>query len=356
MKSLEDIESLVSDPGFRNWVLSPDEFNNRYWDSIARGNRDKIEIIKKARLVVLGLNQPETDFNAEDELVLLDRIQTSIKEKEESTNKIHRISHHNPDNRSSSGGKWWYLVAASAGLIVATWFGVQQASVDQTPVFESVAMIEKEVPKGQKLKMYLPDGSKVALNAGSKISYPEKFEGNIRNVRIEGEAFFEVKKDSLRPFVVESNNLLTEVLGTSFNVKSYPEANTSSVSLIEGSVKVKPVNDGLEEKEFITISPGEQVNFDKAANKLSKGKITNQNELLWMDGVLSFTDEKIEKVFNKLELWYGVDFVVKGIPRDKVLTGKFTNEYLDNVLNSINYTVKFDYEIDGDTVYVEFKN
>ena len=74
-----------------------------------------------------------------------------------------------------------------------------------------------------------------------------------------------------------------------------------------------------------------------------------------MDGVLAFNNEPVQRVFNKLELWYGVDFVFNGaMPAGEILTGKFQNEYLENVLLSINYTIKFEYQIEGDTVYVNF--
>ncbi len=356
MSQNNDIEQLVSDPGFRNWVLQPDEISNRYWNSFVKNNPEKKEYVENARLLVLGLKQPETDFTTDDESILWDRIHSSIIEHETTESKIHKLEYSDYPQSKSSNIKWWYLAAASVGITIATWFGITQTPVATPEPTTQIAMVEKSVPKGQKLKLYLPDGSKVALNSNSKITYPSDFSDQSREVSIEGEAYFEVKRDSLRPFIVRSENLITEVLGTKFNVKSYNNSVESSVSLLEGSVKVRSKSKEVEkgDVEYITIIPGEQVNFNNASNQITKSKIKYNNELMWMNGVLAFNDEKIEKVFNKLEMWYGVKFEIENMPRDKKLTGKFANEYLDNVLQSINYTVKFKYKIDGDTVHVDF--
>ena len=221
-------------------------------------------------------------------------------------------------------------------------------------------MIEKKVLKGQKLKLYLPDGSKVALNSQSKIIYPSSFDVDHREVEIEGEVFFEVKKDSLRPFIVKSKHMKTEVIGTTFNINAYPNSEKTTVSLLEGKVKVSLFDSSNETQKpignAVFLLPGEEINLDEKSGELVKKNIENLDELKWMDGILVFHNETLPEVFKKLEMWYGVNFIFnKEVPRNEILTGKFKNEYLDNILQSISYTVRFDYKINGDSIYIKFK-
>ncbi len=355
------IDELVSNPDFRNWALEQDPSQNAYWENLISKDQLTKERIFQAKLLVLTLNRPKVEFNTEDENILWDRVQSSIELQQENENKVIHINPYPDGSENKTNYKfsmWWRILVASVAVFLITYFSMEFQNQSE-PVDQPVAMIEKKVAKGQKLKLYLPDGSKVALNSQSKIVYPEKFEGNFREVEIEGEVYFEVMKDSLKPFIVKSKDMITEVLGTSFNVNSYPGSVNSTVSLLEGKVKVSLVNPEENRKieEALTIDPGEEITFHTPSGVLSKGQILNKYKLQWVDGVLAFNREKLPDVFNKLEMWYGVRFVFnRSLPRDKVLTGKFTNEYLDNVLQSINYTVTFDYEIDGDTVYVNFKN
>jgi len=352
------VEDLVSDPAFRNWVLRPDSVNNRYWENLLNSNDEKREVIDKARSIVYALEQPKTEFNNEDESVLWDRIQSSIKEKSNDNRKVIDLVAIQKAKKTQKRkiGKYWYLAVASVMLLVATYFSFDQSKLPKSDETNSIVSIEKKVLKGQKLKLYLPDGSKVALNSQSQIIYPEKFSESDRIVEIEGEAFFEVKKDSLRPFIVKSKSMITEVLGTTFNFSAYPSSENTTVSLLEGKVKVSLVEhpgESAETGRSVFLLPGEEVNLNEKSGEYEKRDIKNMDELQWMDGVLSFRNATLSEVFEKLEMWYGVDFVVTGeLPRDEVVTGEFKNEYLDNILQSICYTVKFNYKIDGDSVYV----
>ena len=123
-----------------------------------------------------------------------------------------------------------------------------------------VKMMELSTPRGKDCKVTLPDGSQVWLNAESKISFPDKFIGKERKVRIEGEAFFQVVKDTKHPFIVSTDFFSTTVHGTSFNVDAY-SAKTASVTLVTGSVTVRPTNG-----EETMIEPGEMAICDAQGN------------------------------------------------------------------------------------------
>lgn len=359
MERFNSVEALVNNQDFRDWVLNTHAFDSSGIDKIADQFGVSADSIENARLLVMSLQEPATEFREDDENVLWERIQASIDERNENQKHIVPIESYEELTKSRGGinKKLWYGIAASLVILVSFYFGRYQLQKTPEMAEMQVSIIEKKVPKGQKLKLHLPDGSKVSLNSSSSIIYPERFDDQARIVEIVGEAYFEVKKDSLHPFIVKSKNTEVEVLGTTFNIHAYPEEKSMVVSLLEGKVKVS-LSQAIQDQhvpESIFLEPGEEASLSNSSNKLSKRKIRNFNELSWMDGVLAFNNESVEKVFNKLELWYGVDFVFNtGMPAGEILTGKFQNEYLENVLLSINYTIRFDFKIEGDTVYINF--
>ena len=359
MERFNSVEALVNNQSFRDWALSMDTNDSPELDKIADQFGVSAESIEQARQIVLSLQEPVTEFRENDEIVLWERIQASIGEWDENQKQVIPISSYKKltEPRGSTFRKVWYGIADSLLILVSFYLAKDLFQKTSEAVEVQVPMIEKKVPKGQKLKLYLPDGSRVSLNSSSSITYPERFDEQVREVQIVGEAYFEVRQDSLRPFIVKSKNAVTEVLGTTFNIHSYPDENSTVVSLLEGKVKVglNSTVENMDSSVPVYLEPGEEVSLNDNSSKLSKRKIKNINELSWMDGVLAFNNEPVQRVFNKLELWYGVDFVFNGaMPAGEILTGKFQNEYLENVLLSINYTIKFEYQIEGDTVYVNF--
>ena len=162
------------------------------------------------------------------------------------------------------------------------------------------------VPAGQRMCLTLADGTVVWLNAQSRLTYPAAFIGNERRVSIEGEAYFEVAKDAKKPFIVTAGELEMKVLGTVFNVHSYPEETLSFVSLLEGSLQVY-------KKEFpdknVTLISNQEVVFE--GNTLKVGKIPSVDYFLWKDGIYSFDDESLGNILKKMELYYDINIEVQ---------------------------------------------
>ena len=192
--------------------------------------------------------------------------------------------------------------------------------------------VEKINPTGQKSKIFLSDGSTVWLNANSTISYFKHFSDSARIVTLEGEAYFDVAKDSLSPFIVRTNGITVEVIGTQFNVNSRNSEEGVTVALLEGVVKVFKDKQKDESKASI-IYPGEGL------------IISNQNDLIdnftfdasdmynpyssWKDGIMVFNGESYNEFITKIELWYGIEVHTKGIPHDDwFIRGNFSNESL----------------------------
>lgn len=163
-------------------------------------------------------------------------------------------------------------------------------------------MMEVSTPRGTDYQLTLPDGTHVWLNADSKISFPERFTGNDRKVKIEGEAYFDVTKDAKHPFIISTDYFTTTVHGTSFNVNAY-SAKTAGVALVTGSVSVKS-NDGKE----LRIVPGQLACIG------TQGKIEVKNVDVypltqWKDGFFYFDNERLVDIMMELGRWYNVSVV-----------------------------------------------
>jgi transmembrane sensor len=163
------------------------------------------------------------------------------------------------------------------------------------------------IPYGSRSTITLADGSKVWLNAGSKLVYPSKFVDKRREVYLVGEAFFDIEKNDKQPFVVKSLNVAIEVLGTRFNVSAYPEDNSIQTVLVEGSVNVNLANAGIFEKG-ITLIPGQMALVNKKTEKTMVYDVDPDYYTLWMDGLIQFENTDLNRVIKKLERYYNIDF------------------------------------------------
>jgi len=251
------------------------------------------------------------------------------------------------------GFYWYYKVAAAVifliigGLFI---FNLSNFSTEQPKVAESgLKIIEKIVNKGQKLKIHLPDGSIVWLNSESKLIYPDRFNDSVREVNLTGEAFFEVVRNENKPFIVNTGNIYTRVLGTSFNVKSY--GGKVNVALVSGKVRVSDQNN---QSDFL-LKPGEAIQYSSENEKYTLGDFDIKQAAGWKDGILYFENAGFNEVVETLERWYGVEIVTENFQNNPwKYSGEFQNEYLDIVLESISYSKNFEYTIDQNKVYLKF--
>ncbi|MEK6481805.1 FecR domain-containing protein [Catalinimonas sp. 4WD22] len=217
---------------------------------------------------------------------------------------------------------------------------------------EEIAWIVKENPAGQKSKIILNDGTIVWLNSESKIRY--FFNDTIRNIELEGEAYFDVAKDTIRPFVVTSGYLQTTALGTEFNVKYYTVDSLASIFLTEGRVKVEKI---IENGSIEFLEPGWGISTIKNNKGLRKFTGLSEQWAGWKDGVLYFDDADLNEVITACERWYSVEISVQGIPAEEwKFTGKFKNESLENVLESMCYGKDLNYSIKDKYVELKFQN
>lgn len=203
--------------------------------------------------------------------------------------------------------------ADATDIVISTDDGEKQVVKDEktlafvpsnkkTVVRRTIRMMEVSTPRGKDCHMTLPDGTKVWLNADSKISFPEEFNGKERNVAVAGEAYFEVTKDAQHPFIVKTEYFTTTVHGTSFNVCAY-SAKEAYVALVSGSVAVK-TNDGPE--EFIT--PGQMASLTEESTMLIKN-VDIYPLIQWKEGFFYFERDRLVDIMMELGRWYNVNIV-----------------------------------------------
>lgn len=200
------------------------------------------------------------------------------------------------------------------------------------------------VPKGDRSQVVLPDGSKVQLNSDSHLKVVS-FNSGIRKVLLEGEGFFEVTHDKSRPFVVETNSLQVEVLGTTFNVSSYPEDALVTTYLVSGKVKIHDRN------SQIILNPDEAYSYNKISRESIKMKMTDERYANWTKGVLTIDGETIGELAKKLERRYNVQIIFgdKEV-KQHIYTGSIRDEDLSTVLEAIEFASSIECQQKGNTI------
>jgi ferric-dicitrate binding protein FerR (iron transport regulator) len=161
------------------------------------------------------------------------------------------------------------------------------------------------VPRGGEFNLVLSDGTRVFVNSMSKLEFPVNFTGNKREISLEGEAYFEVAKDKTRPFIVKIKGVQVEVLGTTFNIKAYPEDHQSFTTLVEGKVKLCSGNQS--DNDYF-LMPDQQAVYDPSSkgvviNKVDAGKIVQ-----WTTGRYYFSDQPLDEIMKTLSRWYDFNY------------------------------------------------
>lgn len=202
---------------------------------------------------------------------------------------------------------------------------------------QEVAQVRKEieVPKGKKIRIVLPDQSIVHLNADSKLTYGEPFigeKGTNRRVSLQGEGFFEVAHDSLRPFIIETASTRTEVLGTKFNLQQYANQTEVKLQVTEGRVRF---SDRMQ-KNNVLVTINEAALFNGA--QFSKETIDGAQSPSWMNNVISFSNSTLEEAATVIARWYNVDVKFdEDALRKKRIKASFDNPSIEELLQEINY-------------------
>lgn len=203
-------------------------------------------------------------------------------------------------------------------------------------------------PKGGQYEVNLPDGTKVWLNAASTLRFPVAFAQNERRVELTGEAYFEVAKDSKKPFVVKSDQQQITVLGTHFNVNAYRDEDFTKTTLLEGSIRV---NKGVAQTLLI---PGQQAISGAASALITVRKNVDLSEsIAWKNGLFLFEDEDIFSIMNKISRWYDIVVAYRGDLKGKKYSGNISKfRDVTEVLKTMQLTGTIQFKVEGRRIIV----
>jgi len=230
-----------------------------------------------------------------------------------------------PDGTVAQEGKHAIYKHADGELV----YQPKPSGVDRdAPVFNRL-----QTPRGGQYHLVLPDGTHVWLNAASTLTYAISGATEERLVQLEGEAYFEVARDPARPFRVASRGQVVEVLGTHFNVNSYPDEPMVRTTLVEGAVKVSAGTD----QGPVVLAPGEQA-LGAAGNPLKVKKVDVAQAMAWKNGKFNFNDSDVATVMRELSRWYDVDITFEGEKPNITLSGEvYRNTNASNVLDILAF-------------------
>ncbi len=234
----------------------------------------------------------------------------------------------------------WYSAAAAIVLIPLLLAGVISiVKLHESGDFlsENLSSVFIEAPQGAKIAFKMPDGSDVVLNGGSSLEYAVPF-SNIRNVKLNGEAYFAVSRDEKHPFVVSTNKIEVKVLGTKFNVCTYTEDDITEVVLEEGKVECSIG------KSEVIMQPNEKIRL--VGNRYSKTNVNASKYTAWREGKLIFRGDLMDEVARRISRWYNVDVEVKGEELNKYsFRAVFQDDPIEEVLRLLKLSSPIDYEI-----------
>ena len=282
------------------------------------------------------------------------------------------------EGRVRSSRAVWYSAAAAVLLTVGFFSWYHTRSYGAKKELLAIQWLQKTTQPTQKSILTLPDGTVVTLNSATTIKYPDHFGDSTREIQLDGEAYFDVVKDPVHPFIIHANKMNIRVLGTSFNVKSYQNEPLSEATLIRGSIEVT-LNDRPSDRIILTPKEKLIVQNNVATKKMMKtgtapfvqdstGKGTRYSltnltyfpnsvktviETSWVENKLVFSDKDFAQLSGQLERWYGVhiEFANEQV-KEYRFTGFFEKETLSQALDALKMIEPFKYKIADSTVRI----
>lgn len=291
-----------------------------------------------------GNTMPENELNE-----AFDKVMSSADRREKAQSAIMRFGLRQRIRRIALT-----CASAAAMLIFVPWITLKlndRIAEKQTAVVESPKLCEVSTHNGETREIILPDNSRITLNAGSVLIYPEKFSSTERTVFLSGEAIFEVTHNETLPFMVNTTDLTIQVHGTTFNVNAYPEARGTSATLCEGSISATLKGSG----ESILMVPDERLDYDRQTGKSSILRVNSAEDTAWKRGDMCFRSENIHTIVKAIERKYGINtYITSGKYDDMILTAKFIQgESMEQMLGAICKLVPgMKYSIENGCIYI----
>ncbi len=347
---MDNLSKYLEDISFIRWVFEPTTELDLYWGQFIAAHIEEVKNIEQARKIILQFRTVAKSLTEEEKILLFARVLKQIEEKQKSGNHrrifiglakyaavaflffsigvllFYRPLNVNPtfesfnseeripDNQAQlirSNGenvtlaeKRSVITYQKSGELVINNDTIKPGNPDTK---KNQALNQLIIPYGKTSEILLPDGTKVFLNAGSRLAYPDLFTGSAREVLLTGEAYFEVKHDLKHPFIVQVNGLRIKDLGTAFNVSAYPVDGQIETVLTEGKLSIKPDNSGLF-SQATELVPGQMASFDRQTNQIKVKSVDVDDYISWTQGMLKFESVDLSRIVKKLERFYNIRF------------------------------------------------
>lgn len=250
---------------------------------------------------------------------------------------------------------YFIKVAASVAILLVCSLGsyfAGQKQFSHSSSAEQLVINRVIMGKESKGSVTLPDGTIAWLNANSKLVYPEHFQPGKRQVQLEGEGYFEVVRDEKAPFLVETDGMVVNVLGTHFNVKNYENKETVETTLLSGKVEV--FLPGLDKS--IVLKPNQRISCDKQSGAYKLAEVDAADYIIWIGDKLVCTNEKLSVVLHKMKHWYNLDIECKnGVPLNQRLSLTIRKESPEEILKLLTLISPIRYTIEGEKIIISPK-
>jgi transmembrane sensor len=327
-----DLGDFAADEYFVEWVLRPDLQSDAFWTQWQLAHPAEAKKLHEARLLVLLMQSRKIRMQENQKENLWQKIQLDTIDKE--------VSRKNRSRRNFMV----YAAAACVALLLVTLVGL---------VYHNLTLHEQHIvaenPAGKTSIIHLEDGTKVWLNADSKLAYVKSFEGeSTRTVTLEGEAFFDVAENKDKPFIVNARQMKVKVLGTAFNVKAFNADENIVTTLLRGRVEAT-----LSENESkpVILAENQQAVLNTRTNRISVQDVEAEKIAAWKDGILIFDNTPFSEVKISLERRYGVIITLEDQESLHChFSGVVKDEPITKVLDLLQTTSKITYEINGTAV------
>lgn len=359
------IEDLLKEESFINYCLRKNEQDVRYWENYIAENPGKKELVAEAvqeyRLLFTALAQSDL----EEQL-------TALKKKlAGSENESAPVIELNPAGKTRVPlyRRFSSIAVAALAIIGIGLYIIRKTPRTPTP---QVHTVQYACKPGERKSFQFPDGTQVILNAGSEIYLNDNYAKNTREVYLKGEAFFEVQHNAEVPFIVHTASMDVKALGTAFNVKSYNNEGRTEAVLVRGLVEVTLKKDN---NRKLLLHPDEKVMWTEnktgsEARALNPAAVNNPGvvkpvkkndngdvkEIAWVQNNLTFEDEAFEEIVYQLNRWYNVNiqFETSDI-KQYHFTATFKKEKIEQVLEILRASKKFNYRFEGEQNIVIYK-
>jgi ferric-dicitrate binding protein FerR (iron transport regulator) len=346
-------EDLILDETFKEYANGTKEESVLFWNNWIKDHPERADDVKKAKEILITLSGAR-------------KIEIPV-DKNESLNRLMKEINRLPKERGSviNFSSFWMRAASVIILAIAfAWIWQMISSTRKSPV-QKVVYNEIIVPVGEKAQAVLSDGTHVWINSGSRFRYPVTFGQSSRDVSLEGEAYFDVKKRGRSEFTVSTHDVKVVVLGTAFNVKAYPEDKKTQTTVVRGLVRVesreKGINPVLIKPNQMAILKDSQPSEANKMKPLKSLNIENQVNTVvitsWKDQMLVFADETFEDIAIKMERWFNTKIRIEDNQlKQERYTGKFVhNETVYEVLEAIKLTTPITYTVKNEEIVIKGK-